>query len=80
MIDLIFLHQMNPYSIMSEMVHRGEFTMAYFLGISVDWSLIALLAGIICAFILLVFSLISTRRVSRQNKIKYEKKSIIPPK
>jgi hypothetical protein len=44
--------------------------MTYFLGMSVDWSLIALFAGMVCASLLLIFSLISARRESRKNKLK----------
>ncbi|MFQ2193315.1 hypothetical protein [Aeromonas jandaei] len=55
--------------------------MTYFLGMSVDWSLIALFAGMVCAFLLLIFSLVSARRESRNNKLKEAiTESITPPK
>ena len=55
--------------------------MTYFLGMNADWSLIALFAGIICASLLLIFSLISTRRESRKNNLKETiTESITPPK
>lgn len=54
--------------------------MTYFLGMSVDWSLIALFAGMVCAFLLLIFSLVSARRESRNNKLKEAiTESITPP-
>jgi hypothetical protein len=43
--------------------------MTDFLGMSVDWSLIALFAGMVCASLLLIFSLVSARRESRKNKL-----------
>lgn len=55
--------------------------MTDFLEMSVDWSLIALFAGIVCASLLLIFSLVSVRRESRKNQLPKEAitESITPP-